>query len=130
MAKTALDLSPEEWQAYRPGGVLLRAGETEAGPEEEGRRRAAWDVAREASRMLREKYGAHRVVVFGSLARGKFFSRWSDIDLAAWGIHPRRIYSAVAAVTGFSKDYRLDLVDPESCRPAVREALEKEGIEL
>ncbi len=130
MAKTALELTEEEWRAFRPGEALERSQKLENAQDEDSRRQEAWRVAREASRMLREQYGARRVVVFGSLARGRFFSRWSDIDLAAWGIPPGRFYSAVAAVTGFSRDYKLDLLDPECCRPAVRKAAEREGVEL
>ena len=130
MAKTALDLTEEEWQAYRPGGGLDRADPVESAHAAEERRLEAWRVAREACRMLREEFGAYRIVVFGSLARGRWFTPWSDIDLAAWGIPPARFYAAVAAVTGLSADFRLDLVDLDGCRPVVREAVEREGVEL
>lgn len=40
--------------------------------------------------LLREQFGTMRVVVFGSLTRCEFYTRWSDIDLAAWGIPPER----------------------------------------
>jgi uncharacterized protein len=69
------------------------------------------------------------VVVFGPVARGEWFTPWSDIDLAAWGIAVDRYYAAVAAVTGLSEDFKIDLVDPETCRPTVRAAIEREGVE-
>ncbi len=90
----------------------------------------AWQAARIASRMLREEFGATSVVVFGSLAHRAWFSPHSDIDIAARGIPPERFYRAVAAVTGFSPDFEVDLVDPDDCRPAVRQAIEREGIDL
>jgi predicted nucleotidyltransferase len=87
-------------------------------------------VARRAAQVLRRRFGASKVIVFGSLAHEEWFSAWSDIDLAAWGIPPDRFYSAVAAITGLSSAFKVDLVDPETCRPTLRAAMEREGIEL
>jgi hypothetical protein len=41
-----------------------------------------------------------------------------------------QFYRAVAAVTGVSPDFEVDLVDPEGCRSAVRQFIEREGIDL
>lgn len=123
MARTALDLTDEELQAYRPGREPDEQEVTE-------RWERAWEVARIAARLLREGFGATRVVAFGSLARRVWFNPWSDIDLAAWGIPADQFYRAVAAVTGVSPDFEVDLVDPEGCRPAVRRFIEREGIDL
>jgi len=95
----------------------------------EMRWREAWLVARSAAQMLRRQFGVRKVAVFGSLIHRMGFTSWSGIDLAAWGIPHDRFYTAVAAVTGLSTDFKLDLVDPATCRPAVREALEREGSE-
>lgn len=123
MARTALDLTAEELQAYRPDREPDERQMTE-------RWERAWEVARTAARMLCERFGATRVVAFGSLAHRDWFSSWSDIDLAAWGIPSDQFYRAVAAVTGVSFDFEVDLVDPEDCRPAVRQFIEYEGIDL
>ncbi len=69
---------------------------------------------------LPEECGAVRVLLFGSAVWCASFTPWSDVDLAAWGIPPERFYAAVAAVTGLSADIKVDLVDPEDCRPALR----------
>lgn len=79
---------------------------------------------------MKEKYGARKVVAFGSLIDGSRFTRWSDVDLAAWGIPDDRFYAAVGAVTGLSERFRVDLVDPEACRESLRKAIESEGVEL
>ncbi len=123
MARTALDLTAEELQAYRPS---KEPDEPQVGERWE----QAWKVARSAARLLRERFGATRVVAFGSLAHRAWFSPWSDIDLAAWGIPADQFYRAVAAATGISPDFEVDLVDPEDCRPAVRRLIEHEGIDL
>jgi len=129
MTQTALDLTPQEWQLYRPGRP---AAAEEAGQAQrtERRRRKAWRVAQKAARLLRDKFGARKVVVIGSLVHDGWFTPWSDIDLAAWGIPPEDFYGAVAAVTGLSAVFRVDLVDPEACRDSLRTILEREGIEL
>jgi hypothetical protein len=58
------------------------------------------------------------------------FTPWADIDLAVWGVSVENFYSAVAAVTGMSATFKIDLVDPETCRPSLLEAIKKEGVEL
>jgi len=121
MGKTALELSEKEWQAYRPGSRIVEEPNLD-------RLNRAWDVARTAADLLRERFGANRVVVFGSLAHNEWFTHWSDIDLAASGISPDAFFRAVAAVTGLSTEFKVDLVDPQDCRPALRRAIEREGV--
>jgi predicted nucleotidyltransferase len=123
MARTALDLSTEEWKAYRPGAQVDEEQDSE-------RWDRAWEVARTAGRLLRQRFSATRVMVFGSLAHRAWFTPWSDIDLAAWGIPSDAFYGAVAFVTGLSSEFEIDLVAPEDCRPGLRRIIEQEGIDL
>ena len=123
MGKTALDLTREEWQAYRPGAKMDQDQVRE-------RWERAWSVARVAAEALRQQFGATRVVAFGSLARRDWFTPWSDIDLAAWGIPPGTFYRAVAVVTGISPEFKLDLVAPKDCQPSLRHVIEREGVAL
>jgi predicted nucleotidyltransferase len=123
MDRTALVLTRDEWQAYHPGARVdqeLVAARWER----------AWQVARGAAEILRRQFGATQVIVFGSLACRECFSPWSDIDLAALGIPPDLFYRAVAAVTGISSEFKIDLVAPEDCQPTLRQAIEREGIIL
>lgn len=123
MARTALDLSTEEWKAYRPG---VQVDEKQVAERWD----RAWEVARAAARLMRQRFSATRVVVFGSLAHRAWFTPWSDIDLAAWGIPLDMFYQAVASVTGLSSEFEIDLVAPEDCRPGLRQVIEQEGIDL
>jgi predicted nucleotidyltransferase len=123
MGKTALDLTREEWRAYRPG---VESGYGQARERWE----RAWTVAHLAAELLRQRFGATRVIAFGSLSRRDWFTAWSDIDLAAWGIPAERFYSAVATVAGISPEFRVDLVAPEDCQPSLRHAIEQEGLPL
>lgn len=90
----------------------------------------AWKIAKRAAAILKERYGAKKVVAFGSLVDRSRFTRWSDVDLAAWGIPDDRFYAAVGAVTGLSAEFKVDLVDPAECRDSLRKAIESEGIEI
>ena len=129
MAKTALELTPQEWQEYQPVQVIETRYQAEKVKNEQ-RREAAWQVARQAAELLRQEFGADRVVVFGSLVHESQFNQWSDIDLASWGIPPDRFFGAVAAVTGLSSEFKIDLVDPETCHRALTETIEQYGLQL
>jgi predicted nucleotidyltransferase len=129
MAKTALELTQQEWQEYQPAQVVESRYKAEKFQNEQ-RRETAWQVARQAARLLRQEFGADRVVVFGSLVYESEFNQWSDIDLAAWGIPPDRFFSAVAAVTSLSSQFSVDLVDPETCHRTLTEAIEQNGLQL
>ena len=87
-------------------------------------------MAQQAAQLLRENFEAQRLVLLGSLAQEEGFVLWSDIDLAAWGIPAERFFAAVAAVTGLSPDFKIDLIDPDTCRPSLRAAIERDGVEL
>jgi uncharacterized protein len=90
----------------------------------------AWALARLAAKILKQKFGAQKVVVFGSLLEKDNFSPWSDIDLAVWGISGSRFYAAVGTITGLSPFIKIDLVDPDTCNKAILETILNEGKEL
>jgi len=123
MARTVLDLTAEELSSYHPG---KKPNDWQVAERWE----RAWGFAQMAARLLREKFGATRVVAFGSLAHRDWFSPWSDVDLAARGIPADQFYRAVAAVTGISQEFQVNLVDPEGCRLSVQQSIEREGIDL
>lgn len=80
--------------------------------------------------LLRERFGATRVAVFGSLNHPERFDSRSDIDLAVWGVPPARFYRAVADVTAISPEFEVDLVDGDACSTPLRYSLESEAITL
>lgn len=95
----------------------------------EARYQKAWDVARAVGEMLKTKYHASRVVVFGSLTKRNFFTPYSDIDLAAWGISDC-YFKAISSISDLSQGFKIDLVDPTDCRPHIAEAIRREGVEI
>jgi uncharacterized protein len=127
MSKTALDMTRKEWTAYS-SGVAKRT--TIYPVSTRTRREEAMRVARQAATILREEYSAKKVILFGTLAMDAGFSEHSDIDLAAYGISDELFYRAVAGITGLSPKFNVDLIDPDTCRPSVKESILSRGIEL
>lgn len=59
-----------------------------------------------------------------------FFTRWSDVDVAAWGIASEDTFRALGAVMDLDTPVDINLVDVNTCRPSMREIIEEEGIDL
>lgn len=97
--------------------------------EDEAAAGKAMSLARRLSTVLVERYGARRVFLCGSLARGEF-GEGSDIDLAAEGIADEGFFRAGAELERLAEPLRVDLVPLESATPAYRRDLERDGIAL
>jgi predicted nucleotidyltransferase len=94
------------------------------------RRDRALTISRQIARLLKKKYGATRVVLFGSLAHNAWFTPRSDIDICAEGIPVDRFFGAESEVQESSKGFKIDLVDPRECSPELLRKIEQEGIDL
>jgi len=123
----ALKISPEELSVYRI--TARRRWEIER-QELARREERAWDVARRAATVLKEHFGAERVVVFGSLVHKGCFTPWSDVDIAAWGIRPEDTFRAMSAVQEVDPELEVNLVDTGACRSSLLRAIDQEGIAL
>ena len=121
-SRTAKDILPALWKQYRP---FRSVADERSSSAAESARTVASAIARE----LKSRFSASRVMLFGSLARGDFH-RWSDIDLAVWGVSPTDYYRAVAFACGFSDLFKVDLVDVEDCSESLRQHIQREGVEL
>lgn len=96
--------------------------------EIESRRSQAWPVARQAARLLKEKFGVSQVLVFGSLAHGHWFHPSSDIDLAIWGITDSEFWRAWAEVDGLAEAFSINLVIAETLPTSVRDEIIGYGV--
>lgn len=123
---TQLELSPEKIAVYR--ATAQRRYQQEK-TEIIRRREKAWQIARQAAQLLREQFKVSRVVVFGSLTRQRGFTRWSDVDIAAWGIAPEDTFRAIGAVMDLGADIPVNLVDVNTARPSLLAAIEQDGVE-
>lgn len=122
-----MELTPEALTLYRK--TALRRWKNSM-PERARLQEQAWVEARRAASLLREQYGATRVVAFGSLVHPGCFTRWSDIDLAAWSIRPEDTFRAIGAVMDLSSSFEINLVETQSARPAIRQVIEQEGVDI
>ena len=123
MAKTALDLSPEEWKQFS----LPRRSIT---PETKARWEQAWELIPKLAAMLREEYGAEKVQVFGSAIKLEYFSMTSDIDLVVWGVPASLYFLAATAADEFDDAFKVDVVDVKFCRLSLLEVIDAEGVDV
>jgi predicted nucleotidyltransferase len=123
----ALQIPPEQMELYKR---TARARWQMERKRREMRRERAWQLARRAATLLKDEYGVQRVVVFGSLTHPDRFTRWSDVDLAAWGLTSANWLRAIGAVRELSDEVELNLVDVTCCSPELLAAIEREGVPL
>ncbi|MBI3169124.1 MAG: nucleotidyltransferase domain-containing protein [Chloroflexi bacterium] len=126
MPLTALDLSPEALKKYHPREAIRRR-RAKTRTQVTSRRRRAYAVALKAAKLLKTKFGATEVILFGSLARRGSFTLYSDIDLAERGIHSDDYLTAMETVLYMNPEFKIDLVNPEFCSTAMRAEIEKDG---
>lgn len=117
---------PERWAPYVEG--WRRRGAAVAGETDRQLAERAWEEARRAARLLVDEFGVTRVVVFGSLARGRF-REGSDIDLAVEGL-PASHFIRADARLAWELSLPLDLKPLDECSPLLRRHIDEDGIEL
>jgi len=78
--------------------------------------------------LLVRKFGAKRIILYGSLARGHF-APGSDIDLAVEGVSKRDYFAALGAVNGITERW-VDLKPIEQLGPRFRHRVLMEGMEI
>ncbi len=91
------------------------------------RRAAGLETARKVANVLRQNFGAERVVLFGSVL-GDGFHATSDLDLAVWGLPESLYFKAIAQVDGLD-GFTIDLVEAQFALPHITAAIQQ-GIEL
>jgi predicted nucleotidyltransferase len=124
---TPLDVTPEQMAVYR---ATARRHLRRQRQEMARRREQAWVVARRAARLLKEEYGARRVMLFGSLARDNPFHPRSDVDLIVWGLDEKLYYRVVSRLLDLDPTIEVDLVRAEEAPPALLQAVNQEGVPL
>lgn len=89
----------------------------------------AMTTAKKVALFLKEKYGATRVMLFGSLAKG-LFEKDSDIDIYFEGVAKNRILDASGECFEVFRKHEIDLIPDAFCHEPLRQRIFKEGIVL
>ena len=120
--RTAKDLSPEELAKYRQRFDQHFQNRK----VDDALLQRAWQTAHRIAEMLYKDFGATQVAVFGSLAEADTFSKWSDIDIAVWGIPNDKYFRAASVTSDISGLFKVDLVDFDSCKGLFRERIQSQ----
>jgi predicted nucleotidyltransferase len=84
-------------------------------------REEALVFAEECRALLQEKFGATRVIVFGSAAGQTPWHEGSDLDLAVEGLAPEKYWDALHAAHEIApRDLEIALVTLENAYPEMR----------
>lgn len=120
------DLAPDELEAFAAAWKQRARQDKEA---ERRRVEAAMGEARRAAKLLAERYGVTRVLLFGSLVSHRRFRPESDIDLAVEGLAPERFFTADAELAG-EISFPIDLKVLSDFPSESRARIEREGVVL
>ena len=91
----------------------------------------AQEMALKAAFILKAKYRARRVKLFGSLARQARFTPRSDLDLYVEDIPADVFFKAEAEVELLAEpEFKVDLVDSRECTPELKRRIDEEGVDL
>ncbi|MBS9391252.1 hypothetical protein PN450_08375 [Dolichospermum lemmermannii CS-548] len=93
------------------------------------RQKQGLKIARQCAKILKERFGAEKVVLFGSLLDHQQMSWRSDIDLAVWGLPEKDYFKAVGVLLDIAEDCSLDLMEAQHAKPYILPAI-SQGIEL
>jgi predicted nucleotidyltransferase len=126
---TALELGHAGWQRYleaaqrRPGPPAVTAAERN---ERQKLMRCIHNVAS----VLKTRFGARRVVLFGSLVHAAWFRSAADVDLAVSGLAAEHYWQAWQVAEEIIADRFVDLLTLETARESLRPSIDRHGIEL
>jgi predicted nucleotidyltransferase len=126
---TALELTREGWRSYLEA-ARRRPTPPEVTPAERRARERLLDRVREAAAVLKARYGARRVVLFGSLAHAAWFMPDSDVDLAVEGLAGDDYWRAWRLVEEIIGDRPVDLIEIEMVGESLKRAIQRYGMEL
>ena len=68
--------------------------------------------------------------MFGSLAQETWFSKWSDIDIAVWGISGDTCTDAVWETEKFGSGFKIDLINFSDAKGRFREQIQSQAVPI
>ncbi|MCL6436858.1 MAG: nucleotidyltransferase domain-containing protein [Leptolyngbyaceae cyanobacterium HOT.MB2.61] len=121
-----MQLSSDQLRRYRAGLQQKLKHQQEAQLQKQQR---GWEVARQAAQILKSRWGASKVILFGSMLEAKKVHDRSDIDLAVWGLSPDDYFRTLSELLDLDPEFAIDLVEIEQAKPLIRQAIQA-GVEL
>ena len=125
---TALELGRKGWQPYLEAARQQPVTELTAAMQQ--RREHLLHRVGEAAAAIKARYGAERVVLFGSLAHAAWFVPNSDVDLAVEGLKNEDYWGAWRLVEEIIGDRTVDLVELETAGESLKQSIQRHGIDL
>ena len=126
---TALELGDKGWKPY-VDALRRRSESPTLTPGEQAAREKLLQQVRAAADLLKVRFGARRVLLFGSLAHEAWFSERTDVDLAVEGLEEGAYWKAWRQVEEMVANRTVDFIELESVREPLLRAIEQYGIEL
>lgn len=126
---TALELKSKGWHHYIRT-ASLRHPSSELTPTQKEEKNQLLEKVRKVAENLKERFGARRVILFGSLAQSSKLMIDSDVDLAVEGLESSEYWDAWRAAEDLIYDRPIDLVEIETASTSLKNAIEQLGIEL
>jgi predicted nucleotidyltransferase len=99
--------------------------------EEKRRRDLALRKAKSLAKILKGRYQAEEIILFGSLIwRPDFLWTGTDIDLIVKGLEDERYFEILADISRNSHPFHVDLIPFEKAWPSMKKRALKEGLRL
>ncbi len=125
----ASQLTSDDLKHYREA-ARRRSATAVLSPTERAAREALMRRAREAAVLLKGRFGARRVILFGSLAHQAWFTPDSDVDLVVEGLGGSNYWQAWRLAEETMGGREVDLIELEAVSPSLRQAIQRYGVEL
>jgi predicted nucleotidyltransferase len=126
---TALELSREEWKTYIEAAIQ-RPPLSGSMPVDQVEREKLLVRIRKAAEVLKGRFGATKVVLFGSLAYPEWFTEDSDVDLVVEGLEGKDYWEAWRVTEEIVGDRLVDFIEMETVGESLRQAVHRSGVEL
>jgi len=126
---TALELMPEGWRSYLEA-ARQRPTPPDLTPAERLEREQLTGLIHKAVAILKSHFGVRRVVLFGSLAHAAWFASDGDVDIAVEGLAGKNYWQAWGMLEEIIGDRPVDLIEIETAKESLRQAIQRYGVEL
>lgn len=119
-------LTQEQIKKYKSGWIKRQKEKEDA---LKLKHELALKKAREMARVLKNKYGIKKVVLFGSAVNGKFWEH-SDLDIAVYGMDEGQYLDIAWELFEIALPFKVDLIPVEKASVKLLRKIEEEGEEI